>query len=260
MEQVSCEQQGSDVNMYKKEIPEREITNREIFPFNRSYFQFYTPTNIFCYYVDSTREIVLFCIFMNSPRYHIYNIDEYLISMFSCSKLNMNMIESVQMFFSDYMFVLLVSSSTYMHELMQYNEYTVVRRNFRNQRNICFDCDKDYIYESRTLMNVNYIDLYTHGVQIIRTINPIWGINIEMKVQNNSAFLLNKPQFPSSTNRLYSATKLVQISLKSGKQFKVSIYTIILMIIRNLSLSIPWVMLSLDIPRLTDYLFCIVMK
>ena len=56
---------------------------------------------------------------------------------------------------------------------MQYNEYTVVRRNFRNQRNICFDCDRDYIYVNRTQMNVNYIDLYTHDVQIIRTINPI---------------------------------------------------------------------------------------
>ena len=110
---------------------------------------------------------------MNSPRYHIYTIDGYLISTFSCGKLDMKIIEPLQMFFSNRMLILLVSCSTYYkHELIQYNEYMVIRRNFWNQSNVCFDCDQNYIYLSRKL-DLNYIDLYTHDVPILRTIRPI---------------------------------------------------------------------------------------
>ena len=214
MKKVSCEQQGSDVNISKKEIPEWEI-NRERFPFNRSYFQFYTPSNIFSSYVDSTRDIVsVLSISMNCFYCHIYTIDGYLISTFSCRKVNTQIVEFVKMFFSDLMCILLQSFSIYMHELRQYNDYTVIRLNFQNQTKVCFDCDRDCIYVSRTQMNVNYINLYTHDFQILRTIDLISGINVDMKVQNDSIYCLNKP---SSPGRYYELTKLVQISLEGGR-------------------------------------------
>ena len=210
MKKVSCEQQGGDVKRSKKDVSEREITNRERFPINRSYFQFYTPTRIISSYVDSTREIVIvFCIPMKSPCYHIYTIDGYLISTYSCDKLDINMIKSVQMFLSDCMLILLVSlRSSYLHELIQFSEYTYARCNFWSPSNVCFDCDEDYIYVSRAPLQ-NYIDMYTHDLQIARTISTVSGIIFDMRVQNDSIFLLNKPPLES--------TKLVQQSLPSGE-------------------------------------------
>ena len=217
MKKVSCEQQGSDVKMSKKGISKREIKHRNRFPFNRSYFQFYTPIKILSSYVNSIREIVIvFCISMNSPCYHIYTIDGYLISTFSCDKLDMNMIKSVQMFFSDRMLILLVSlGSSYMHELIQLSEYTYARCNFWSPSNVCFDCDQDYVYVIRAPLK-NCIDMYTHDLQLTRTIFTISGINLDMRVQNDSIFLLNKPS-PKFTPNRNLVTKLIQLSLSSGE-------------------------------------------
>ena len=216
MKKFICEQQGGDVKRSKKDVSEKEIPNRERFPINRSYFQLYTPTRIISSYVDSTREIVIvFCIPMKSPCYHIYTIDGYLISTYSCDKLDINMIKSVQMFLSDCMLILLVSlRSSYLHELIQFSEYTYARCNFWSPSNVCFDCDEDYIYVSRAPLK-NYIDMYTHDLQITRTIITISGIIFDMRVHNDSIFLLNKP--PQIRNLV---TKLVQLSFPNGERIQ----------------------------------------
>ena len=119
------------------------------------------------------------------------------------------------MFFSDRMFVLLVSlRSGYMHELIQYSEYTYVRHSFWSPSNVCFDCDQDYIYVSRAPLQ-NYIDMYTHDLQITRTISTVSGIIFDMRVQNDSIFLLNKP---SPNHNL--VTKLIQQSLPNGERIQ----------------------------------------
>ena len=157
---------------------------------------------------------------MNSPCYHIYTTDGYLISTFSCGKLSVNMIRSVQMFFSDRMLILLVSLRSYIHELIQYNEYTVIRHKLRNQKSVCFDCDRDYIYVSRTHLDHNYIDIYTHDFIIIRKLilHPISGLIFDLRVHNDSIFLLNESLFTSIViSDRESVTEIVQVSLESGK-------------------------------------------
>ena len=119
------------------------------------------------------------------------------------------------------MLILLVSlRSSYIHELILYNEHTVITHNLRNQKNICFDCDRDYIYVSRTQLDHNYIDLYTHDLIIIRKliIYPISGLIFDLRVHNDSIFLLNKPPFSATVYPDHEwVTKIVQISLESGK-------------------------------------------
>ena len=212
MKKVSYEQQGGDVKRLKKEISNRKIENRQRFPFNRSYFQFYTSTNILCSYIDSTKELViLFCMFRNSPHCHIYTIDGYLMTTFSCGKLYISRLQSVKMFFSDRMFVLLLTKSSSRHELIQCNEYTFIRCNIIYQGSICFDCDQDFIYVVRT--DMNYIDLYTHDVHIFRTIYSVPGSYIAIQVQNDSIFILNRPNS-------HFVTKLVQLSLANGETIR----------------------------------------
>ena len=65
----------------------------------------------------------------------------------------------------------------------------------------------------------NYIDMYTHDLQLIKTIHTISGKIFDMRAQNDSIFLLNKPPSNSTPNRNL-VTKLVQLSLPSGERIQ----------------------------------------
>ena len=155
---------------------------------------------------------------MNSSRFHIYTVDGYLVTTFSCGELDTSTMKSVKMYFSSRMFVLLVKRTpSYMHELIQCNEYTFIRYSIINhQRTICFNCDQDYIYVSRTHAHKNYIDLYSHDVQIFRTIDSIPGSYIVMQVRNIFVFVLNKAASNHIPNSPF-VTNIVQLSLTSGE-------------------------------------------
>ena len=221
MKRFYLEKQGDGVECLDEEIPKKKIKNRRRFPFNRSHYQFFTSTNGICSYVDATNELVIiFYQYMNSPRYHIYTIDGYLVTTFSCGKLDTSTMKSDKLYFSSRMFVLLLKGkSSYMHELIQCNEHTFIRCSILSQRTVCFDCDQDYIYISRSYKDNSYIDLYTHDVQIFRTICSIPGPYIAMQVRNDCVFLLSKAASKRIPNSPF-VTNLVQLSLASGETIR----------------------------------------
>ena len=219
MKKVSSKPHGGDLKRLKLDIPKMGKNSRERVPFNRSYFQFYTSTNILCSCVGSTKEIVIICCtFMKSPRFHIYTMDGHLVTTFSCGIPDIRRVKSVKMCFSDRMFVLLMTKFNFMHELLQCNEYTSIGYIIANQRRLCFDCDGNYIYVCRTNKSMCSIDLYTHDVQLFRSINFIQGSCIAIKVQSHSIFLLNSPSTYDPNSNF--VTKLVQLSLTSGEKFR----------------------------------------
>ena len=61
--------------------------------------------------------------------------------------------------------------------------------------------------------------MYTQDLQLIKTIYTISGIKFDMRVQNDSILLLNKPPTNSTPNCNF-VTKLVQQSLPSGERIQ----------------------------------------
>ena len=210
MKRFSLEKQGDGVECLDEAIPKKKIKNQRGFPFNRSYYEYPTPTNSICSYVDATNELVIiFYKYMNSSRCNIYTVDGYLVTICS-GKLDTSTIRYVKLYFSARMFVLLVNREpSYTHELIQCNEYTFIRCCIVSRRTDCFDCDQDYIYVSRSYKDKSYIDLYTHDVKLFRTIYSIPGSHIAMKVRDDCVFLLSK-----GNSFIMS---LVQLSLVSGE-------------------------------------------
>lgn len=223
MKKNFCDRQDDNVKRLKNEISANTLNKQERFPFNDSFYQFYTGFAVIGSCADSTKQLiaVLYQHHTQSPHYFIsiYTVEGYLVTRFRyySTKRNENVI-SVEMFLSDQM-ILLITQYDNMHVILQYTDYTYNIHSIRQISRICFDCDEDYIYIYRRIHGFNYISLYTHAILFNGKIASITGDHLAMKVSGNCVYILNSPFFKCITNSQV-VTELLQLSLPGGEMLQ----------------------------------------